>query len=201
MSKLERLAPKLITDLMADLKIGLLDACAILGNAGHESNGLETLQEIKPTVKNSRGGYGWFQWTGPRRRAFEAWCKQHGLAPSSDIANYDYLIYELRTSEKAAIPLLTAAIDLESKTKAFERSFERSGVKAYASRISWANRCLDAWNRSLLESKTTSKTNPLPDVEPPTTTTPSKPKPWGKLMLLAALVVIALAAIIAKTGG
>jgi hypothetical protein len=199
MSKLERLAPKLITDLMADLKIGLLDACAILGNAGHESKGLEILQEIAPTVKGSRGGYGWFQWTGPRRRAFEAWCRQHGLSPDSDEANYDFLIYELRTTEKAAILALTKAPDLNAKTVAFEKAFERSSVKAYAKRQAWAQRCLDAWNRSLLNP---SSANPLPDVEaPPTTTKPSKPKPWGKLVLLGALVVIALAAIIAKTGG
>jgi hypothetical protein len=199
MSKLERLAPRLITELMADLKIGLLDACAILGNAGHESSGLEILQEIKPAVKGSRGGYGWFQWTGLRRKAFETWCSTHGMRPESDDANYDFLIYELRTSEKAAIPALRAAPDLNAKVIAFEKAFERSGVKAYAKRIAWAQRCLDAWNKSLLNP---SSTTPLPDVEaPPTTTKPTKPRPWGKLMLLGCLVVFAIVAIIVKTGG
>ena len=63
---------------------------AILGNLGHESAGLTILQEIKPTVAGSKGGYGWAQWTGPRRRAYEAYCARIGKNPASDEANYAY---------------------------------------------------------------------------------------------------------------
>ena len=52
--------------LMADFDCTAEDAAAVFGNAGHESAGLEKLQEIRPTVPGSRGGWGWFQWTGDK---------------------------------------------------------------------------------------------------------------------------------------
>ena len=80
-------APGIMAKLLSDFPIEKLAAAAIVGNLGHESAGLATLQEIKPTVAGSRGGYGWAQWTGPRRRAFEAYCKRNGKDPASDDAN------------------------------------------------------------------------------------------------------------------
>lgn len=121
------------------------DAAAIVGNLGHESGGFTSMQEIRPTVAGSRGGYGWAQWTGPRRRAFEAWCKQEGLSPADDEANYRYLVVELRGPEKKAIGKLAAAKSLADKVKAFELAFERAGAntKHYASRNRWAAIALD----------------------------------------------------------
>lgn len=60
-----RKAPWIMALLMRDFPLGLEDAAAILGNLGHESGGLVQLQELKPVVAGSRGGYGWAQWTGP----------------------------------------------------------------------------------------------------------------------------------------
>src|SRR5437879_2467078 len=77
----------------------LTQAAGIVGNLGYESVGLAILQEIKPAVSGSRGGYGWAQWTGPRRGTFEAWCALNKVAPSSDLANYGYLCQELRTTQ------------------------------------------------------------------------------------------------------
>jgi hypothetical protein len=147
----DRKAPQIMRDLMSDLSLSVEDAAAILGNAGHESAGLATLQEIKPTVAGSRGGYGWFQWTGPRRRDFEAWAKAKGLSPASDEANYGFLLHELKTTEKAAIPALKAAVGLEAKVKAFEAKFERSGVKHYPSRLAYAKRALAAFTSSMAD--------------------------------------------------
>lgn len=139
-------APGIMADLIRDLGIDMLDAAAIVGNAGHECAGFEKLQEIKPTVKGSRGGYGWFQWTGPRRRAFEAYCKANSLDPAGDVANYAFLLHELKTSEKAALPALRVAKTLRAKVEAFEESFERAGVKAYVSRMRYAKMALNAAN-------------------------------------------------------
>jgi hypothetical protein len=125
-----------------------VDAAACAGNGGLESAGFEKLQEIKPTVKGSRGGFGWFQWTGPRRRAFEAWCKKMHFDPVSDQANIRYLITELRGSESATIGRVARAKGLENKVRAFEDAFERAGVKNFTGRIRYAKRALAAWQKA-----------------------------------------------------
>lgn len=125
---------------------GVEDAAAAFGNAGHESLGFTKLQEIKPTVKGSRGGYGWFQWTGPRRKAFEAWCRDEGLDPVSATANIGFLAHELATSERVTVGKVSAAVGLEGKTKAFEMAFERPGVPHTDRRLAWARIALDAYN-------------------------------------------------------
>ena len=130
--------PGIAAKLMGDFPIGALDAAAVLGNLGHECNGFTTLQEIAPTVKGSRGGYGWPQWTGPRRRAYEAYCERNRLDPASDEANYAWMFLELKGTEAGAIAKLKAAKSLEDKVRAFERAFLRAGVPHYASRLNWA---------------------------------------------------------------
>lgn len=154
-SKFDRLAPGLMSRLMAGVGFTVLDAAAAVGNGGHESGGFAKLQEINPTVKGSRGGYGWFQWTGPRRRAFEAWCAKNKLDPSSDEANAGFFLAELQGSEKAAVAKTKAAgkglpeqAALVAKVKAFELAYERAGVKHYDSRVAYAQRALKAYRLS-----------------------------------------------------
>lgn len=141
-------APRLMADLMSAFPTTLreLDAAAIVGNAGHESNGFRTLQEVRPTVTGSRGGWGFFQWTGPRRLAFEAWAKKERLKPESYAANSGFLIRELQTTERQAIAALARGRTLEEKVIAFERAYERAGVKHYDSRLRWAKRALDLYS-------------------------------------------------------
>ena len=130
-------APWIMSKLLCDFPIGVDDAAAILGNLGHECLGFTAMQEFKPVVAGSKGGWGWPQWTGPRRRAFEAYCKRTGKDPASDDANYAYLFIELKGiegSEKAAIPKTMAAKGLDAKVIAFELAFLRAGVKHYSSR-------------------------------------------------------------------
>lgn len=156
-------APWIMATLMQDFPIGLDDAAAILGNLGHESGGLAKLQEISPTVAGSRGGYGWPQWTASRRRAYEAYCARNRLDPASDRANYAYLFIELKGPEKAAIAKTVTASGLEAKVIAFERAFERAGVKHYPSRQHWAQIALDAWHASTAEQRQ------APHLPPPAT--------------------------------
>lgn len=144
------------------------DAAAVLGNIGGESGGFTIMQEQKPTVAGSRGGYGWCQWTGPRRRAFEAWCAAQGMDISSDEANFGYLCHELRTTEKGALPAVIRANGLANKVMAFERGFERAGIPHYEGRIKWAQIAL-----AMYEATQPAKPQPLmqeaelePDPEP-----------------------------------
>jgi hypothetical protein len=162
-------APWMMELLMRDFSLSLDEAAAILGNLGHECGGFSLMQEQKPVVTGSRGGYGWAQWTGPRRRAFEAYCARNNLAPESDRANYGWLFVELSTSEKGAMPALKKAGTLGEKVKAFEQSFERAGVKHYASRNAWAARALDAYRAAgaiELPEWARAPVEPAPEIQP-----------------------------------
>lgn len=145
-------APKYMRKLLADFpQLDAQDAAAIFGNLGHESRGFTSLQEEKPTVKGSRGGYGWAQWTADRRRAFEAYCQRTGKDPASDEANYAYLYLELsghEGTEGKAVGRVSAAVGLQAKVEAFEKAFLRAGVKHYDSRLQWAKVAVDAFRQS-----------------------------------------------------
>lgn len=129
-------APFIIEALQNDLQLTLEQAAGILGNVGHESAGMTILQEIKPTA--GRGGYGWMQWTGPRRRDYEAFGLAQGLDLAVDGTNYRFLLHELRGTEGAALRALRATSTVEQATTVFEQVYERAGVAALASRLRWA---------------------------------------------------------------
>lgn len=71
-------------------------------NIGDESNFDAGVNEKNPTVKGSRGGFGLYQLTGDRRVAYEKYAKDRGINPSDPDAQLDYLVQELKTSEKGA---------------------------------------------------------------------------------------------------
>jgi hypothetical protein len=139
-------APAHMRLLLTDFpELGVEDAAAVFGNAGHESRGLTDDQEDKPVVKGSHGGLNGMQWTGPRRRAMEAYCARNKLDAASDIAAYKWLFLELKGAEKKAIPALLKATTLEQKVVAFEKAFLRAGIKHYPSRQQWARVAMAAY--------------------------------------------------------
>ena len=142
-----RKAPKVMDLLIRDFNLAAMHVAAIVGNGGHESRGFTKLQEIAPTVKGSAGGYGWFQWTGPRRRSYMAWCKSEGLSPASDEANYGFLKDELEGDYKPSLRALRKETELDKAVIAFEKTYERAGVKHYPSRIKYAEAALAAWKK------------------------------------------------------
>lgn len=144
--KFLRLVPQMMDELIREFRLSAIHAAGIAGNGGYESAGFTILQEIKPVVPNSRGGYGYFQWTGARRKAFEAWAAKRELALDSYEANVGFLIYELRGPEKAALVDLRRATTLRAATVAFEKGYERAGVKNYDARVAWADKALKAFD-------------------------------------------------------
>ncbi len=141
-------APDIMADLMSDFGMTLNQAAGVLGNVGHECAGFRTMQEIKPIVPGSRGGWGWAQWTGPRRRAFEQWCLDNGFDNlSADAANYGFLKHELETTERRALNHLRGTDSLRDATTSFMEKFERPGVKHLSSRINWAKEAVKAYRR------------------------------------------------------
>lgn len=130
---------------ISDFDIGIEDAAAIFGNAGHESGGFKSLQEKKPLVPGSRGGYGIMQWTGPRRRQYEAYCKRNNLDPADMESNYKFLFVELQGPEGKIIPKLRQTVGLDKKTEVFMKGFLRPGIPHLDSRKIWASRALAAY--------------------------------------------------------
>jgi len=84
------LAPRMMRDLMRDFSpLRDYQAAGIVGNGGGESGGFTQLQELRPI--SGRGGYGYFQWTGPRRRVFERVLRELRKPVTSYDANYEML--------------------------------------------------------------------------------------------------------------
>lgn len=130
--------------LMKDFQINEVQACGIWGNLGTETGGFTALQEKKPLVKGSRGGYGWMQWTGPRRKKYEAWCKAKGLDPAADETNYTYLIHETLTDEWKSIQQVRKTTTIEAATETFMKLNLRPGIPHLKNRIEWAKKAQGA---------------------------------------------------------
>ena len=77
-------------------------ADAFIVNFQDESGLNSGINEANPIVEGSRGGFGFYQLTGPRRTAYEAFAKKRGVRPSDEDAQLDWLMMELKGSEKKA---------------------------------------------------------------------------------------------------
>jgi hypothetical protein len=139
-------ACKTVRALMERFNLKDFQAAGAVGNLGHESAGFTFLHEIGQPP--GRGGYGWGQWTGPRRHSFLWWCETHHLDWRSDDANLTFLIHELEGAYRDAAQALAHCDSLDAATKAFEEKYERAGVPALPSRVRWAHQALDAYRDS-----------------------------------------------------
>ena len=86
--------------------------------------GFKQLQEKKPLIPGSRGGYGYAQWTGPRRTEFEAWSKARGLDPSSHEANAGFVEHELSGKYAHVVRKLRGASGVEEASRITHRDYE-----------------------------------------------------------------------------
>jgi hypothetical protein len=77
-------------------------ATGFAGTLGYESGDFKTMQEQNP-VGGGKGGWGWAQWTGPRRTEFEKFANANGLDPSSPAANQGFLDHELQGKYSGAL--------------------------------------------------------------------------------------------------
>ena len=136
-------APGIMKTLMDEFSLKDFQAAGILGNIGTECNGFKNLREIGQP--EGRGGYGWCQWTGPRRRAFLSWCEKNSFDWHSDEANLGYLCFELRTTQKKAIVAIKMTETMALAVQSFERIFEGAGVPNIDSRLAWAKIALDSF--------------------------------------------------------
>lgn len=126
--------------MMKDLQLKDFHCFGIWGNIGTETGGLMKLQELKPLVKGSKGGYGWSQWTGPRRRKYEAWCKAQNLLPADDETNYRYLIHETLTDEWKSLAQVRKTTTLDAATETWMLLNLRPGIPHLENRKAWARK-------------------------------------------------------------
>jgi len=160
-------APEVMHRLMGDFGLDKLAAAKVLGNLGHESQGFTAFHE--KGLPFNKGGLSWAQWTGPRRREFEAWSAANHVDPRSDEAGYGFLKHELKGKYAGSVAALKHGASLET----FERMFEGAGVKAYGSRHAYERRALQAYDRSpAVASGTPASARPI-FVPPPRPHTPT----------------------------
>lgn len=142
-----------VNRLMVDLGLADYQAAGLVGNLGFESVGFRTLQEMSPMVAGSAGGFGWAQWTGPRRRTFNAWCVSKHLPVASDEANYGYLLAELRGEIKGqdfrnTVTALKRCSTIEAAVFSVGQTYERPAgttldhLPGNAERLTFARRAL-----------------------------------------------------------
>ena len=112
--------------IMADLKreLGLTheQAAGLVGNLGYESAGFKALQEGRPI--SGAGGFGYAQWTGPRRRKFMQYAQQRGLDPKSHEANVGFLKHELTGEHAGFLRRLKQTKTLQEATRLTHEVYE-----------------------------------------------------------------------------
>jgi hypothetical protein len=94
----ESTVTRLTKDLMKDFGLKEFQAAALAGNLAFESGNFKQLQEVKPLIPGSKGGYGFAQWTDGRRKQFENYIdgeapgsQKQPINPASYAANYGFL--------------------------------------------------------------------------------------------------------------
>lgn len=116
----------------------------VLGNSYVESAGLQPgINEIKPLVPGSRGGFGLMQWTGPRRRQFESFVEERGGSLDDASIQADFALWELDNTEKKAGAALRAAKTPEQAAAVVSNRYLRPGIPHLTRRVTAARSFYD----------------------------------------------------------
>lgn len=125
----------------AEIKQGMVDrglaphiADAFVANFQDESGLNPGINEKSPIVPGSRGGYGLYQLTGPRRREYEAYAADRGANPADWNTQLDFMMKEGQTTEKAAFSKILASKDTASAAQAIVNDFLRPSPEHRQSR-------------------------------------------------------------------
>lgn len=110
-------------------------AQAFVMNFKDESGLNPGINEHKPLVPGSRGGFGLYQLTGPRRVAYEKFAAQRGVDPSDTDAQLDWLMVEGQGPEKKAFDAILAAPDTGTAASAITTKFLRPSPEHQRSRV------------------------------------------------------------------
>lgn len=101
-----------------------------------DESGLDPgINERNPIVPGSRGGFGLYQLTGPRRVAYENFAQQRGVDPSDIDAQLDFMMTELQGSEAKAAQNILQAPDTATAAQAIVKDFLRPSEQYRDSRM------------------------------------------------------------------
>ena len=100
-------------------------ANGFIANFKDESNLNPGINEAAPVVPGSRGGFGLAQWTGPRRKALEAFAASQGKPVDDLNVQLDFLMQELSGSEAGAAGAIMSAKNAPEAAAAIVNSFLR----------------------------------------------------------------------------
>lgn len=139
MADTEQIARQLLSDLKRDFGLTDAQAAGVVGNLMHESGSFQLMQEINPTVKGSKGGYGYGQWTGQRRKNFEDYAEKRGLSPTSYEANYGFMKHEIETDryERRQFNKVKSAETAEEAARIVSKEYLRPAKPAMSSRLDY----------------------------------------------------------------
>jgi hypothetical protein len=119
-------------DMAGTIRAGMIErgipehvADAFIVNMQDESGLNPGINEAAPIVPGSRGGFGLYQLTGPRRRDYEAFASSRGVDPSDVNAQLDWLMHELQGPEARAADAIFSAQDTPSAAVAILNKFLR----------------------------------------------------------------------------
>lgn len=104
-------------------------------NIADESGFNAGINEVRPTVPGSRGGFGLYQLTGPRRVAFEEFAAQRGVPASDPDAQLDFLMTELQGPESRAAQSIFSTQDAPSAAVAIAQDFLRPSPENLQRRV------------------------------------------------------------------
>ena len=97
------------------------------------------INEIAPLVPGSRGGWGLNQWTGPRRRQFEAFAQERGVGFDDLDTQLDFTLWELQNTERGAWNALQGAQDPREAARIYSEQFLRPGIPHLDRRLAYAD--------------------------------------------------------------
>jgi len=138
---------KLIDDLKSQFDMTTEQAAGVVGNFWHETGGFKFMQELKPTVKGSRGGLAFAQWTGDRRDDFENLLKELGDLPAESYeGNWAMISEEFDTTEKSALNKILNTDSVVEAAKATSNHYLRPGKPQLNKRVSAAEDILQRYN-------------------------------------------------------
>lgn len=109
-------------------------ADAFVVNFQDESGLNPGINEANPIVPGSRGGFGLYQLTGPRRREYEAFAANRGVNVADPDAQMDFLMQELQGSEARAARNILSAPDTATAAQAIVNDFLRPAPEHRSSR-------------------------------------------------------------------
>lgn len=138
---------KLMDDLKSEFGMTDEQAAGVVGNFWHETGGFKFMKELKPTVKGSKGGLAFAQWTGDRRDTFEQLLTDLGNLPADSYeGNFAMITKEFDTTEKSALNKILNTDTVVDAAKATSNHYLRPGKPQLNKRISAAKDILQRYN-------------------------------------------------------